>query len=37
VLVTIRIRFRATRVESVDEQLGLGGGIDAEAAAEAEL
>ena len=37
VLVTIRIRFRATPVESVDEQLGLGGGIDAEAAAEAEL
>ena len=32
VVLTIRSRFQRTRVQSVEEELGLGGGIDAEAA-----
>jgi len=32
VVLTIRSRFRRTPVQSVEEELGLGGGIDAEAA-----
>jgi putative spermidine/putrescine transport system permease protein len=34
IVVTVRVRFRATPVESVEEELGLGGGIDVEAAEE---
>ena len=32
VVLTIRSRFRRAPVQSVEEELGLGGGIDAEAA-----
>ena len=32
VVLTIRSRFQRTPVQSVEEELGLGGGIDAEAA-----